>query len=117
MGWKGSCLVGWPVAASAARVRPWKLPSALTTTWRPRPPNFRATLNAASLASAPELQKKTWPPPPSSSSMAMAVSVATGLAKKFDTCSSVRACSATASATTGWACPSDVTAKPPRKSR
>ena len=26
MGWNGSCLVGWPVAASAASVRPWKLP-------------------------------------------------------------------------------------------
>jgi len=31
IGWNGSCLVGCPVAASAARVRPWKLPRALTT--------------------------------------------------------------------------------------
>ena len=37
---------------------------------------------AASLASAPELQKNTCPPPPSSSSMAIAVSVATGVGEQ-----------------------------------
>ena len=26
IGWNGSCFAGWPVAASVASVRPWKLP-------------------------------------------------------------------------------------------
>ncbi len=46
-----------------------------------------------------------------------AVSVATGLAKKLETCSSVSAWVAMAAATAGWAWPSDVTARPHRKSR
>ena len=41
-------------------VRPWKAPSAVTTSGRPV---SRLILNAASLASAPELQKKTRPGP------------------------------------------------------
>ena len=49
--------------------------------------------------------------------MAIAVSVATGLAKKLETWRSVRLCSAMASATTGWEWPSEVTASPQRKSR
>ena len=40
-------------------VRPWKAPSAATIRVRPV---RRASLNAASLASAPELQKKTAEP-------------------------------------------------------
>jgi hypothetical protein len=59
IGKKGSCLAGCPVAASAANVRPWKLPNALTTACRPRPPNLRASFRAVSLASAPLLQKNT----------------------------------------------------------
>ena len=72
IGWNGSCFVGWPVAASVASVRPWKLPSALTTVWRPRPPCLRASLMAHSFASAPELVKKicpSWPVASSSSSL------------------------------------------------
>jgi hypothetical protein len=41
-------------------VRPWKLPSATTTWVRPV---RRVSLNAASLASVPELVKKTLPAP------------------------------------------------------
>ena len=51
-----------PVACRVASVRPWKEPHALTTTWRPGPAHFRASLSAHSLASAPELVKKTCPP-------------------------------------------------------
>ena len=121
IGWNGSCFVGWPVAASDASVRPWKLPSALTTTWRPRPPCLRASLMAHSLASAPEFVKNTWPSWPVTSasrrSISIAARVATGLANRLLTCSSSPACSAMASATTGLAWPSPITARPPRKSR
>ena len=48
-------LAGWPVSASAPMVRPWKAPSAATTPVRPV---RRAILNAASLASAPELAEE-----------------------------------------------------------
>ena len=85
------------------------------TTWRPRPPCLRASLIAHSLASAPELVKKTWPSWPVASQQVVDRSppaVATGLAKKLLTCSSSPAWWAIASATTGLACPSDVTAMP-----
>jgi hypothetical protein len=45
-----------------ASVRPWKELSVLMTTWRPPSAQRRASLSAHSLASAPELAKKTWPP-------------------------------------------------------
>ena len=35
IGWNGSCLLGWPVAARAARVRPWKLPEGADHRVRP----------------------------------------------------------------------------------
>jgi hypothetical protein len=53
---------GLPLADMVARVRPWKAPSKVTISWAPvlnRRPHFRASLMAPSLASAPELVKKT----------------------------------------------------------
>ena len=52
---------GWPVAASAPVVRPWKEPSSATIPGLPVA--LRAYLIAASFASAPELQKNAVPPP------------------------------------------------------
>ncbi len=76
---------------------------------------------AHSLASAPELQKNTCPPSgtpsPISRSSVAATSGPIVVPKRLDTCSSVRACVANASATAGWACPSDVTASPDSRSR
>ena len=67
--------LSWPVAASVASVRPWKLFRAVTMVLAPpslTSPQRRASLMAPSLASAPELAKKvrqrvpveptTWPP-------------------------------------------------------
>ena len=56
-GANGSCLVSCGVADSAPIVRPWKAPS--STTISPPRRRLRASLIAASLASAPELPKKT----------------------------------------------------------
>ena len=53
-GSNGSRYASLDVSASAPIVRPWKLPSAATTVVRPV---RRVALNAASLASAPELVK------------------------------------------------------------
>ena len=64
-GSNGVRLLGWPVSASAPIVRPWNASSAAMMWGRPV---RRAILNAASLASAPELQKSTRPGRPSSSS-------------------------------------------------
>ena len=58
-GSNGVRLPSWPVIDSAPIVRPWKPPSAATTV--PRPVR-RASLNAASFASVPELAKNTRPP-------------------------------------------------------
>ena len=51
-----------PSTESAPSVRPWKPPSSATI--RARPVALRATLSAASFASAPELQKNACAPPP-----------------------------------------------------
>ncbi len=83
----------------------------------PGPPHLRASLIAASLASVPVLQKKTWPPPPWSWFRVTATSVAGWVAKKLEVCVSVATCSVTAAVTAGWACPRLVTARPHRKSR
>ena len=93
----------------------------VTVPKRPWPAHFRASLMAASLASAPELQKNTWPPAllpsPTSRSMSSATCQACSVANSDETWTSVEAWRARASATSGWAWPSDTTAKPPRKSR
>ena len=52
---------GWPVADSAPSVRPWNEPSSATTPGLPVA--LRAYLIAASIASAPELQKNACAPP------------------------------------------------------
>ena len=53
----------WPVTVSAKRVRPWKeftqATISLRSGWPASAWTFRASLSMASLASAPELQKKT----------------------------------------------------------
>src|SRR5581483_8117318 len=92
-------------------------PYALITPKRPRPPHFRASLIAHSLASAPELHMNTLPPPPRSRSSVAATCGPTGLPNRLETCWSVAACSATAAATTGCEWPNDVTARPHKKSR
>src|SRR3989442_114472 len=61
-GWNGSEYLGWPPAVMVASVRPWKEPVVVMISNAPsrlRAPHFRASLMAASFASAPELQKKT----------------------------------------------------------
>ena len=66
-------------------VRPWKLPSMATRWVRPV---RRVSLNAASLASAPELVKNTLPPPsgsPSRDSSRSASVTCGSVAKKFET--------------------------------
>ena len=59
-GANGACLLSCGVAESAPNVRPWKPP--WSTTKRPPGRRLRASFRAASLASAPELQKNTLPP-------------------------------------------------------
>ena len=63
IGRKVSWNLSWPVAASVARVRPWKDFFALTTPKAPSSltsPQRRASLMAPSLASAPEFAKKVF---------------------------------------------------------
>ena len=55
-GANGACLVSCGVADSAPNVRPWKPPC--STTKRPPGRRLRASLSAASLASAPELAEE-----------------------------------------------------------
>ena len=122
IGRKAVCFSNWPVAARAASVRPWKASVVATTANRSGPAHRRASLMAHSLASAPELAKNTWPParstpPPISRSRVTATSGPMVLPNRLETWLRVRAWVATASATTGWAWPSDVTARPERKSR
>ncbi len=65
------------MAESVASVRPWKLPSMTTTVGTATPrrrPCRRASLIAASLASAPELQKKAASIPASAHSRPASVS-------------------------------------------
>ena len=61
-GLNGSEYFGWPPAVTVASVRPWNEPRVVMI-WnapsRLRAPHLRASLIAVSLASAPELQKKT----------------------------------------------------------
>ena len=99
-------------------VRPWKLPSVAITSVRPVA--LRASLTAASLASAPLLVKNTRVSPGgrmparSSSSLARAgeyVSPESGFWM-------MRApCSVSARTMAGWACPMEVTPQPAVRSR
>ncbi len=115
-GRKGVCLAGWAVSASAPIVRPWKLPWSETRCVRPV---SRLILKAASLASVPELQKKTWPSRPSGPEISIRRSASrmVGSAmKRLETWPSSPICRLTASTTAGWAVPSALTAMPPTKS-
>lgn len=95
-------------------VRPWKAPWAATM--RPRPVSL-PILNAASLASAPELAKKTRPARPANCRSRSASSTGGSVTNRFDTWPSRPICPVTASTTAGCAVPSALTAMPPRKSR
>ena len=79
-------------------VRPWKQPSAATRRVRPV---RRVSLRAASLASAPELAKKTLPSDPSSPSSRSARATCGSVAKKLETWPSVRSWVVTASTSAG----------------
>ena len=95
-------------------VRPWKPPSVATMWDRPV---SRPILKAASLASAPELQKNTLPSRPKSwSSRSASVTVGSAM-KRLETWPREAICVLTASTIAGWAWPSALTAMPPTKSR
>ena len=85
-GRNGSCLPGWPVNASEPMVRPWKAPCAATILVRPV---SRLILNAASLASAPELQKKTLAGASSWATRASASAIPGSVAYRFEVWPSV----------------------------
>ena len=96
-------------------VRPWKAFSAATMCGRPV---RRAILNAASLASAPELQNSTRESGASSRSCSRSARFSTGSCmKRFDTWPSVAIWSVTAATTAGCAWPSAFTAIPESRSR
>ena len=61
---KSRCISSWPVAVRVAIVRPWKLFMSVTILYRSGPylsaAYLRAAFMAHSLASAPELPKKTF---------------------------------------------------------
>ena len=79
-------------------------------------PVSRLTLNAASLASAPELQKKTRPGRPASSSSRSARATPGSCMARLETCPSFAAWVVIASTTLGWAWPRIVVAMPPSRS-
>ena len=79
-------------------------------------PHFRASLIAASLASAPELQKKTREGNDSSTSR-RASSICGRVRYRFDVWISSADCRLTAATTSGWAWPSRLTAIPATRSR
>ena len=81
------------VAVRVAMVRPWKLPSTTTIDGDLMPsllPLSRASLMAASLASAPELQKKALSMPERSHKR-LASLVCKGISYRLEVCSSVLA--------------------------
>ncbi len=94
-------------------VRPWKAPSAATRRVRPV---RRVSLSAASLASAPELAKKTLPVAGTRASSRSASSTCGWEVKKLETWPRVDSWAVTASTRAGWAWPSALTAMPPSRS-
>ena len=113
-GANGACLDSWGVAESAPYVRPWNAP--WNTTISPRGRALRTSFSAASLASAPELQKNTAEPNERSTSRSASRTIG-AFQYRFDTCISRAACSWTAATTCGWQWPVLQTAIPARKSR
>lgn len=113
-GRNGSCLADWAVSVSAPMVRPWKEPWSETTWLRPV---SRPILKAASLASAPELQKNTRPSRPESSSSCSASLMVGSAMNRLETWPRVEICAVTASTIAGWAVPSALTAMPATRSR
>jgi hypothetical protein len=86
----------------------------------PGPSEFRrASLKAASLASVPELVKKTLEPAGAmlSARSFSARAICVGLVKKFETCPRVASWLEITEVTNGWACPRALTAIPPSRSR
>ena len=107
-----------PVMLSEPIVRPWKLPIAATNGLSV-PRARRTSLMAASLASAPELQKNTRACPsalsrPSSRSASRTPGSCTN---RFEVCASLPTWADTASTMAGWAWPSALTAMPAIRSR
>ena len=88
-GANGSRFAGCPVTDSAPNVRPWNPPSSATTPGLPVA--LRAYLTAASIASAPELQKKACAPPKRSESAAASCS-AGSVRYRFETCHNRSSC-------------------------
>ena len=117
-GANGVRLPSWPVIDSAPIERPWKPPSPATTV--PRPVR-RASLNAASFASVPELAKNTRPPRvPAGSSSASSRSARRTVGSfmtRLLVCPSTATWALTAPTTAGCACPSALTAIPATRSR
>ncbi len=94
-------------------MRPWK-PPAVATMWVR--PVSRPILKAASLASAPELQKKTLPSRPKSCSSRSARATVGSAMKKLEMWPRDAICLPTASTIAGWAWPRALVAIPPTKS-
>ena len=98
-GSNGSRFEGCPVAESAPVVRPWNEPSSATIPLFPVA--SRAYLSAASIASAPELQKNACAPPKRSESRC-ARAGAGSVPKRFDACQSRSSCACAAASGAGW---------------
>ena len=97
-------------------VRPWNASCIATT---PERPVSRVSLSAASLASAPELEKNTRASTSAGvirATSRSASSTCGGLVKKLETWPSVRTCALSASTTAGWPWPRVLTAMPPSRS-
>ena len=105
------------VTEAAPKVRPWKAPRKAT---RPgRPVTRRASLSAASTASAPEFPKKTVSSGSGQASASRAASRPTGSTypRALQMWISLSAWSLIAAVTAGWWWPSEVVAMPQAKSR
>ena len=93
------------MSARAPIDRPWNEPSSARIRGRSVPPLRRASLNAASLASVPELVRKTRDPSgaPARASSRSANAICVGLPKKLETCPSVPSCALIAAVSVGCA--------------
>ena len=117
IGSKPAWYFGCAVAVSAAYVRPWKPPSMVMIVDRPAAwPWTRASLMAASLASAPLLQKNALPPNARSESN-WANSPCGSMYHVLGTWMSKPTCSRTASTIRGGQCPTRLHPQPGKKSR